>query len=530
MTLSGQTEGALVGIAEIAEIAGVQRTAVSNWRKRNLDFPVPVVDTPSGLLFDLGEVERWLIEKGKIAQRVPIAPILWRVLDAIRGDLSVPDHARFISSALVYLEVSDRISVGRLPDLDLRFAWAEIRETGLDEAVIALRDAATQIEAKYPKVRGLILDGLFPHPHPTPHSVVQALDLLDRVTRDDEVPRFDLFEQIRDRIRERDRFSEEWATPHSLEFLLARLTTTAESIFDPACGEGGVLLMAGLIDGRSVSPSIHGWDLNQAACQLARTRFFLYDVDAEIDSRDSLRERSFPTGIEAVVLDPPYGMQKWGDATTYMSDRWRFGAPSPNSADMAWLQLAIEPLAREGRAFVILPWSSLYRGGRDEEIRNEMLSAHVVDALVVLPARLRRNTSIQVVLWCLRSERAARPDDDVLLIDASQLGTAGRSTVSLEEDEIESIVNILGVWWSRGDLDWEDSRLRDESPLTAVQVPSELLAAEGDLTPMAWYTPTPPDRSTWWTEYEEALRDLFESKRNADAAMVSLLADLQVPR
>lgn len=530
MTLTGQTEGVLVGIAEIAEIAGVQRTAVSNWRKRNVDFPTPVVETPSGLLFDLGEVERWLIEKGKIAQRVPIVSVLWRVLDAIRGDLSLSDHGRFIISALVYLEVSDRIRVGRLPELDRRLTWTEIRESGFDEVVVALRDAAIEIEATYPKVQGLIVDGLFPHVHPSNHLVVQALDLLDRVTRDDEVPRFDLFEQIRDRIHERDPFSEEWATPHSLEFLLARLTERAESIFDPACGEGGVLLMAGLIDGRSASPSLQGWDRNRGACELARTRFFLYDVEAEIDSHDSLRERPLPSEIEALVLDPSYGMQKWGDASTYMSDRWRFGAPSPSSADMAWLQLAIEPLAREGRAFVLLPWSSLYRDGRDKAIRNEMLAAHVVDAVVTLPARLRRDTSIQVVLWCLRSEGAPRQDDDILLIDASQIGTAGRSTVSLEEDEIESIVNLLHTWWSRGAVYSDESRFTSDSPLMVVRVASEVLAAADDLTPMAWFRPTPPDRSTLRTEYEEALNGFFESKQRADAALTSLLSDLEVGR
>ena len=95
MTLGEQAHGTLIGIPEIAEIAGVQRTAVSNWRKRSVDFPTPMVETPSGVLFDLSQIETWLIENGKIASRVPIASILWRTLDALRGDLMVGEFGRF---------------------------------------------------------------------------------------------------------------------------------------------------------------------------------------------------------------------------------------------------------------------------------------------------------------------------------------------------------------------------------------------------------------------------------------------------
>ena len=113
MTLGEQGQGTLIGIPEIAEVAGVQRTAVSNWRKRSTDFPTPVVETPSGVLFDLSQIETWLIENGKIASRVPIAPILWRTLDALRGDLVVGEFGRFINAALVYLEVCERTETGR---------------------------------------------------------------------------------------------------------------------------------------------------------------------------------------------------------------------------------------------------------------------------------------------------------------------------------------------------------------------------------------------------------------------------------
>lgn len=50
----------LVGIAEIAEMAGVSGSAVSNWRNRYDDFPNSVADLRMGPVFFRASVEKWL--------------------------------------------------------------------------------------------------------------------------------------------------------------------------------------------------------------------------------------------------------------------------------------------------------------------------------------------------------------------------------------------------------------------------------------------------------------------------------------
>jgi chromosome partitioning protein len=50
----------VVGLAEVAEIAGVTAAAVSNWRARSSDFPEPVESLRSGPVFDLHQIRRWL--------------------------------------------------------------------------------------------------------------------------------------------------------------------------------------------------------------------------------------------------------------------------------------------------------------------------------------------------------------------------------------------------------------------------------------------------------------------------------------
>ena len=68
-----------IDVQQIAEIAGVGRSAVGNWRKRHADFPVP----DSSGRFDLREVERWLIENGKLDRRVPAEVVAWSLADRL---------------------------------------------------------------------------------------------------------------------------------------------------------------------------------------------------------------------------------------------------------------------------------------------------------------------------------------------------------------------------------------------------------------------------------------------------------------
>ncbi|MEV6873980.1 ParA family protein [Amycolatopsis sp. NPDC051128] len=50
----------LVGLYEVAEMAGVSRTVVSNWRNRDQRFPAPIADLKSGPVFRVAQIRRYL--------------------------------------------------------------------------------------------------------------------------------------------------------------------------------------------------------------------------------------------------------------------------------------------------------------------------------------------------------------------------------------------------------------------------------------------------------------------------------------
>ncbi|ELS00941.1 ATPase involved in chromosome partitioning [Xenococcus sp. PCC 7305] len=56
-------ENGLIGLCEIANIAGVSPSAVGNWRKRYSDFPIPVKQLKSGPVFEQRQISYWLRKK-----------------------------------------------------------------------------------------------------------------------------------------------------------------------------------------------------------------------------------------------------------------------------------------------------------------------------------------------------------------------------------------------------------------------------------------------------------------------------------
>lgn len=60
----------LVGLREIADICGVSSSSVANWRVREPSFPKPVQEIKAGPIFDLYEIEQWMLRKGKDTSKI----------------------------------------------------------------------------------------------------------------------------------------------------------------------------------------------------------------------------------------------------------------------------------------------------------------------------------------------------------------------------------------------------------------------------------------------------------------------------
>ena len=441
----------LLSVSQIAELANVGRSAVSNWPKRYRDFPEPRTVTPSGALYDAADVERWLIEKGRLSGPIPPQARLWSLTDVLRSAWQLTDVGDFIIGCLVYLEACARSDDSLLDRAIVEPAdrWEHLRSAEHGDLMSTLRNVAQRIELANPQLEGLIQPAFYKEPPPDSSLVVQILDSIT-ASRLVDGPLSDLFEEVIKRLHSDDRFFDELDTPDDLGLLIQRLASPIDgTVFDPAVGSGALLLQATLlaqIEGGLPHPV--GWDINEVTLRRARARFFLYDVGVDLTVVDALGEA--PTSdvrAHVVILDPPLHQGEWGDADLYLDSYWRYGRPSPRSADLAWIQVALNSLDESGRAVVVLPASDLSEEGRDQEVRQNIIDAQVVQAIVMLPARMRRDTSAQLAVWVLRAPpEEVDADYPILLIDASILGKPGRSTHSLDESDIDRIAEMVRVF------------------------------------------------------------------------------------
>ncbi len=76
----------IVGINEIAALAGVSRQAVVNWRSRAADFPLPIKELASGPVFRRAQIRAWLRRNNRKLNDLQDGPEFYARLKSFRND------------------------------------------------------------------------------------------------------------------------------------------------------------------------------------------------------------------------------------------------------------------------------------------------------------------------------------------------------------------------------------------------------------------------------------------------------------
>lgn len=223
----------------------------------------------------------------------------------------------------------------------------------------------------------------------------------------------------------------EYFTPQEVSELLARITvvgkTEIDSVYDPACGSGSLLLKFDKVLGGhdKVRKGYFGQEINLTTYNLCRINMFLHGVNYEkfdIAHGDTLLDPEHGSDqlFEAIVSNPPYSISWDGDANPLLINDARYspaGVLAPKSkADLAFTMHMLSCLAVNGTAAIVEFPGVLYRGGAEEKIRKYLLDGNFVDAVIQLPPDLFFGTSIATCIIVLKKSKA---DNKVLFIDAS---------------------------------------------------------------------------------------------------------------
>ncbi|MDA3807923.1 MAG: class I SAM-dependent DNA methyltransferase [Thiomicrorhabdus sp.] len=257
----------------------------------------------------------------------------------------------------------------------------------------------------------------------------------------------------------------EFYTPRSVVHLLGLILDPheGETIYDPACGTGGMLLECvndlknNKEDYRTLK--LYGQEKNLTSSSIARMNMFLHGIeDFEILRGDTLRNPAFFVAdglqtFDCVIANPPFSLKEWG-AENWANDPYGrniAGVPPKGNGDMAWVQHMVKSMNSTGRMTVVLPHGALFRKGAEGRIRQALLEMDLLEAVIGLGPNVFYGTQLAACVMVFKQNKEPEKKKKVLFIDASDQIRVGRAQNFLEPKNVEQIYS-----WYRDNADVEN--------------------------------------------------------------------------
>jgi type I restriction enzyme M protein len=250
-------------------------------------------------------------------------------------------------------------------------------------------------------------------------------------------------------------------TPAEVSRVMAKVvgmrgaTSGTQSIHDPTCGSGSLLIQAH-DEARSATGfdlALWGQEMDNATRALARMNMILHGCETgEIAHDNTLASPQFiekTTGdlktFDFVVANPPFSTKAWTNGFDPNNDRYgrfQLGVPPQKNGDYAFLLHILGCLKSTGKGAVILPHGVLFRGGAEGTLRREIVRRGYLKAIIGLPANLFYGTGIPACILVLDKEGASARDA-IFMIDASRGFAKDGNKNRLREQDIHRIVDTF---------------------------------------------------------------------------------------
>ena len=204
-----------------------------------------------------------------------------------------------------------------------------------------------------------------------------------------------------------------------------------ESVYDPTCGSGGLLLNCALYlkdKGKEYRTlKLFGQEINLITSSIARMNMFLHNIEEfNIVRGDTLAKPAFIENdvikkFNIILANPPYSIKSWNqkkfENDPYGRNIW--GLPPQGCADYAFQQHIHESLDnKNGRAAILWPHGILFRD-MEKEIRKNMINTDIVEGIIGLGPNLFYNSPMEAsILICNKKKKGP---DIKASIDAKEL-------------------------------------------------------------------------------------------------------------
>ena len=277
--------------------------------------------------------------------------------------------------------------------------------------------------------------------------------------------------------------AQEFYTNRTLVHLMAQMLKpqTGETIYDPTCGTGGMLISClaevKRNDGDVRTIGLFGQELINITAAIARMNLVLHGVsDFDIRTGNTLHNPALVEGdrlktFDVVLANPPYSISQW-NRDAWQSDPWGrnfLGTPPQGRADYAFFQHILKSMdPNTGRCAILFPHGVLFRP-EERNMRIKLIENDLIEAVIGLGKELFYNSPMESCIVICRSQKPSERKNKTLLINAVKEVHKERSESFLLPEHQARILKA-----------YQD--FSNEPGFTAVVEKEELLAKDGRLS------------------------------------------------
>lgn len=433
---------------------------------------------------------------------------LWGAATLLRGLIDASDYKQYIFPLLFFKRLSDVWDGDYQDALDEtgdegyatatandRFVipegahWNDVRAAPRDVGR-ALLSTFLAIEAANPeRLQGVFGNANWTDKAQTPDSTLK--NLIEHFSKNDltlaAVPEDELgngYEYLIKKFADDSgHTAQEFYTNRTLVHLMAQMLEPqpGESIYDPTCGTGGMLISC-LAEvkrrgGDIRTTGLYGQELITITAAIARMNLVIHGVDDfHIASGNTLAAPAFVQGdrlrtFDVVLANPPYSIKKWNRGA-WEQDAWGrnfLGTPPQGRADYAFFQHILSSMhPKTGRCAILFPHGVLFRN-EEAEMRRRLVESDRVECVLGLGPGLFYNSPMEACVVICRSQKPEARKGRILFIDAVAEIARERAQSFLRPEHQARILSAYHAF-------------ADDPGFAAVAEVADVLAADGNLS------------------------------------------------
>lgn len=408
---------------------------------------------------------------------------LWGAATQLRGTMDSGDYKQYIFPLLFFKRICDVYdeefeNALAESDGDIEYAafaehhhfvvpkgshWNDVRETTVNVGV-ALQDAMRNIEKANPDtLYGIFGDASWTNKNRLSDETL--INLIEHYSQhklslgnipDDKLG--NAYEYlIKEFADDSGHTAAEFYTNRTVVTLMTKIMDPqpGESVYDPTCGSGGLLLNCALhlkSEGKEYRTlKLYGQEINLITSAIARMNMFMHGIEEfSIVRGDTLANPAFLHNDElkkfnVILANPPYSIKAW-DQKGFTNDpygRNLWGTPPQGCADYAFQQHIHKSMDSEnGRYAILWPHGILFRD-MEAEMRRKMVEEDQIEAVIGLGANLFYNSPMEAMVLVGNTNKPKERQGKVLFINGKDDVVDNKGLAYLTKEHIDKFYNAF---------------------------------------------------------------------------------------